>query len=774
MVIFIAIIFFLLTLAYLFPLLYGLILLPLDLLVSRYGPWAEYYMYTILIKNPYMQDSISQMFPWKHLVFKSFQNGILPFWNPYQFMGAPFMASMKPMVFYPFSLLYVFGEINAWHILLFSQIFLSLFFTFLLARDFKLGIFPGILVSFSYSLSALMITTLEFGSEGHVLLWLPFFFLCAKRYLERHQGKYLVALSISLAMSILAGQIQYFGYGFILLLAFVVFYGRHIKVKLQVYLSLFFSAVFGIGLASVQLIPSIELFQQSYRGVDLPTLFLEGLRKPYHLLTLLIPDAFGNPVSRNETLFFNGDTGYFGIVPLFFCIYAMLFVRKNFITKFFTVAFFTGILLSMDKIGQILYILKVPLFTSGSADRILSITIFSGALLSGFGFWEFIQMKDKKRNIVSIAVFALIFFLSSGVAFGANKLFGNTVFIGNSLKYPLLILAVFLFASYTFIFYRKKTVYVQYLFLFIVVGVTFFDLFRMGYRYLTFSNSKFFYPDTPAVEFVRNRGQDTLVRSYGLAGHELPTFLEVYSVETYNPLYLKRTGLLLQALQRQQNDTLPVNKYFLTMDEHTKHTLDFLGVSLIVSKKDFNPSITYFKTAKFEKELRLVHEDEKYKVYENTTAYPRFGLYYEIQKVENEHEALSLIARDSLDFRKRVIVEESLPIELEEGSGSAQLVFSNINRQKFEVKTDKPALFYISDTYFPGWRAKVNGKEAKIFRANYNFRAVLIPEGASAIEFNYIPTGFMWGVKISIFSFIALMVFSIFHRKIFLIRQRRP
>src|SRR4030066_2542500 len=100
-----------------------------------------------------MQDSIVQMYPWRHLVFESLTNGIIPFWNPYQFMGAPFLASMKPLVFYPANILFVFGEMLSWNMLLYLQIFLSLFFFFLLAREFKISIIPAMLSAFAFGLS---------------------------------------------------------------------------------------------------------------------------------------------------------------------------------------------------------------------------------------------------------------------------------------------------------------------------------------------------------------------------------------------------------------------------------------------------------------------------------------------------------------------------------------------------------------------------------------------------------------------------------------------
>ena len=81
---------------FIYPIFSGLILLPLDLLVSNSGPW--HMAGTILLKNPFMSDSIIQMFPWKHLTFMSLTSGVIPLWNPYQFLGMPFMAAMKPLV----------------------------------------------------------------------------------------------------------------------------------------------------------------------------------------------------------------------------------------------------------------------------------------------------------------------------------------------------------------------------------------------------------------------------------------------------------------------------------------------------------------------------------------------------------------------------------------------------------------------------------------------------------------------------------------------------
>lgn len=758
--------FFCLTFIYLFPLAQGLILLPLDMLVSNYSPW--YSPGTILLKNPYMQDAIIQLYPWKHLVFQSIKNHIIPFWNPYQHLGMPFMASMKPGVFYPLNILYVLGEVNAWNTLLFLQIFLSITFSYLLSREFRLGILPSFLVSLAFSLNSLMVGLLEFGSDGHALLWLPLFILCAKKYLDRQKTECLLILGLSIGISISAGQLQYTGYALALLILFILFYGISLKAKVITYSFLLLAIFLGIGISAIQLIPSVELFKQSYRGISKSSeVFAEGLIKPHQLFRLFSPDFFGNPVTRDATISYIETSGYFGIIPLYFCLYAIYFARKNIFVKFFAGVFIVAILLSLKGVGQILYTLKAPLLTSGSGGRIFYLVHFSGAILSGFGLTEFLNTKDKKKIMISIFALVLVFILIVGSTAITKKSSDSVKTFFANVQFSILILTTFSLGVATYILLKRKILFAGIVFSVFVVGLTYFDLFRLGYRFLTFSNEKFLYPDMNVTRYVRDSSRDTLARNIGLVEPELATYLNVYTIETYNPLYLLGNGKLLDALQGKTDEELPVNKYFVTKgDEKLKYALDFLGVSLVVTNKDSNPSIEFFGNPNFQNSFELIYKDDRYSVYKNADAYPRFGLYYDAQLEENDEKALKLFSQRSVDFRKELLVNERLPIELEEGTGSAKMLSSNLNTQRFAVNSDKPGLFYISDAYFPGWRAEVNGEETKIYRTNYNFRSILVPQGESTIEFSYVPSGFRLGILISLVSLASLISISVICRRV--------
>jgi uncharacterized membrane protein YfhO len=183
---------------------------------------------------------------------------------------------------------------------------------------------------------------------------------------------------------------------------------------------------------------------------------------------------------------------------------------------------------------------------------------------------------------------------------------------------------------------------------------------------------------------------------------------------------------------------------------------------LFVTARDENPSVLHYLTGKYSGDFKRIYADDKYDVYTNSSAYPRFKIYYQYQKTNSDSETLKILADKSVDFRNTILLEENLPIELKEGTGSATLVKNSLNSLEFQVKTDTPGLFYISDTYFPGWVTSVNNQTTKIYRANYNLRAVLVPKGLSDVKFIYDPVSFKIGKLISALSLLFIIILSKF------------
>lgn len=61
------------------------------------------------------------------------------------------------------------------------------------------------------------------------------------------------------------------------------------------------------------------------------------------------------------------------------------------------------------------------------------------------------------------------------------------------------------------------------------------------------------------------------------------------------------------------------------------------------------------------------------------------------------------------------------------------------NQLEYELDVQKPGVFAIADTYFPGWKAFVNEQRVGISRANVNFKAVHVPRGHCRLRLQFSP-----------------------------------
>jgi uncharacterized membrane protein YfhO len=68
---------------------------------------------------------------------------------------------------------------------------------------------------------------------------------------------------------------------------------------------------------------------------------------------------------------------------------------------------------------------------------------------------------------------------------------------------------------------------------------------------------------------------------------------------------------------------------------------------------------------------------------------------------------------------------------------------------QIKVSTAAGGLLVLADSYYPGWRALVDGKPAPVLRVDYLFRAVPLPAGEHEVSFYYEPDSLRLGAAIS-------------------------
>ena len=134
----------------------------------------------------------------------------------------------------------------------------------------------------------------------------------------------------------------------------------------------------------------------------------------------------------------------------------------------------------------------------------------------------------------------------------------------------------------------------------------------------------------------------------------------------------------------------------------------------------------------------------------------------------NTDETLAALQNGKFAPRDMVYLEKSAasavtatnptPIHIEQKSFSAQEI-------EARVSAESPTVVVISQSHYPAWKAFVDGKPTRLFRANHAFQALQVPSGTHQISLIYKDTFFNVGVLITACSMlICALVWTRFIR----------
>jgi hypothetical protein len=171
-------------------------------------------------------------------------------------------------------------------------------------------------------------------------------------------------------------------------------------------------------------------------------------------------------------------------------------------------------------------------------------------------------------------------------------------------------------------------------------------------------------------------------------------------------------------------------------------------------------------------DLKPVASDGGATVYENHHAFPRAFVVSHLDAVRNEDDATRALAAArrpaKLDLRREAVVEASganVPRDIEDhcagASASARIQTYEPNRLVIDVRSRCPGLLVLTDAYFPGWEATVNGQRASILPTDLAFRGVAVAAGDSRVVYQYRPASFRSGVGLAVAAAAALIAISV-------------
>jgi hypothetical protein len=146
-------------------------------------------------------------------------------------------------------------------------------------------------------------------------------------------------------------------------------------------------------------------------------------------------------------------------------------------------------------------------------------------------------------------------------------------------------------------------------------------------------------------------------------------------------------------------------------------------------------------------------------VYRNNRASERGFVLYDVKKIEGYNEALSIMKDKPLVYKKTALVEGNFPQDMnvdKAGQSKVSFIDYRANYIKIDVETTENGVFILSDTYYPGWKAYLNGEQVKIYPAFIALRAVYLPKGRHQLVFCYRPWTFSLGAILTFLSIVFL------------------
>lgn len=748
----------------------GLIPIPGDFVVGVYYPWLDYkwgFAVGVPVKNPILTDVVSFTYPMQTLAVDLIKSGKIPLWNPYVLAGTPLLANFQSSPFSPTNFLYFLTDnITAWGLQIVLQHLLAALFTFILLRHWKISRFGSVVGAVVYAFGGFNLIWSQWNGHTLAAAFIPLILFFSDELLLRQKWIYGVGISISLGLMILSGYPQiilYLGLS-IFILWLVRVWGNKNIVKKSFVLAIFF--LIGFGLAAFQILPGAELLKYSQRQVEQHP-FEWAFLPASKVITFIAPNYFGNHSTRNYwgPQDYTSNTGFVGVVAFILAGYSFLVIKKKrevLIAFLFLLA--SLILAFPTPVSIFLWEKGILGFNAASAHRSLVVFDLAIAVLAGFGF-DYLFSSKKPKNLwvgllvpgILLSIFFVMAFLAKGTTYAGTD---PKVVALRNLMIPFL---VFVFVSISIFALRSitgfKTNFVA-ISLFILMII---EIFNFGWKFTPFSDRKLVFPTTPVLDFLMSQKEPFRVTGDKVIPINMRMPYKLESLEGYDAVYPLSISKFIAAVNTGHTGTTPLGRYG-TVDDELSPLLPFANVKYtVVIKKDkagnpdINGSISHFFDPKV---FKNVFEDKTTAVLENINTLPRAFIVFDWDVVKNGDEALNAIVSSDFPKAKKIVLLKEPPIQKNfKKMPNVEVEYLQYGQEDSLIKVNlsEDGMLFISDTFYPGWKAYIDGKETEILQADYAFRAVTIPKGGHIVKFIYHPESFFQGVKISLFSLVVLI-----------------
>jgi hypothetical protein len=703
-------------------------------------------------QNGLFGDVVIQMEPWHKLFRDALRDGSWPLWNPHQGNGVPHFANYQSATLYPLNwLVVIFGFKWGLLALYIGKLFLIGWCTYLYLRKLKLHHRAALFGAVAFEFSGFNIAWL-YWPLTNAIFFLPFSLWLLERIFDKPANRWnYLWLALGLALALFGGHPETMVHLAGLIAAYLVYKLWTTRPKRglrwSIILKLVGAGFLGTALAAVQLIPFVEYMRASVewglRGSLVENPFALN---PAVLGGVFVPDLLGNQAWQwfghiffaEHAVHYNDLTGgYVGLVTLLLATLAVIYFARQAIVRLY-VALAAVALMLVFKFPAWLFaaVTAFPFLDRTNNVRLLFVVAFALAVLASFFVHHLLTQPERKRSrdVWVIGLYALLTLLVTRSALFVLKHFSERADITRITEYlslltgyiPLVLLMLVAGAIGVFIVRGR----IQW---FVLTGLLVIEVVVHGMWYLPSTPSKLFFPESPAVSFLKQSSGNDRIISVSDSAHWWPntaTYYELQDPRVYDAMTLVDHAAVLD----QYVPTVGNTRGVIRADANY---LNLAGVRYVLASDQKELTAKLALTPKQLTQYPLAADFGEFKIFENKQALSR-----------------AFVVGSSAFLSSGLIPD--VP---------TSLTSYQLNRVTIDVTMPQVGTLVLSDTFFPGWHVYVDGVERSVEKADLNFRSVSLEPGPHTVEFVYRPMSLILGGVISLVAALIWLAIAIVFRK---------
>ncbi len=711
-----------------------------------------------------------QFIPWRTFALEALRGGHLPLWNPLVGMGAPLLANYQSAVFYlPNALHWILEPAAASTLLVALHLVWASLGMARLARRLAMNALGQVVAGAAFGLSGYLVARAGFFSINAAAAWLPWIILAGDRLVADHpaaagaRSRWAAVLMLALALALqwTAGHAQTAWYTLVLLGAWMAWRMMPLRSWRRAVVIVIGAAAAGLlafAFAAPQLLPTLEYLRESQRAQSLDPVFAMTYSFwPWRFLGLLAPGLYGSPVSGDYWGYGNfwEDAIYVGVLPLLLAgVGAVRGLRGRAphagLARMLVGLMAVTTILALGNHTPVFPWLYDNLATFDlfqAPTRWMLLFAFALALLAGAGAsaWKRAEGRalywSRLGTAGACAVLILGWLAPRVVPIVSEQALLRALTISRSLS----LAGLWLVLCGVLVLLRRDEPHPVWTWGAALLVVA--DLVVAGAGLNPMTGGDLY------------RGRSALADQLGTS-HRSYLSSELEAQAKFNWAFRFDTFAAQDDWRRVREVGLP----------------NALMLDAVPSANNFDPLVPGRTTAWME--MLAAHPAPEALLALMDVAWvaapaPSGALPIEYQPLDGAQrvrvvpqavlataagDALALVRAPGFDPEAVVVLE---PVEGEQvteagGTGTAVLLpTEDPNRVEVRVEATAPAWLVVSDTWYPGWQADVDGESVALWRADYIFRAVRVPAGEHTVHLVYRPAALRLGLWLATLAVLA-------------------